>query len=114
MTAQHEHTSSPEIRARMKGAIVKVIAKARRREWPRFDIAAPAPTQRATDPFELLSFAINTLGAASYRAAVFGTPVTVFAPDEAAAEVLRAALRDSSVDRPTNRLIRVAVAEKGA
>lgn len=114
MTAQHEHTSGPEIRARMKGAIVRAIAKARGHEWPRFDVAAPAPRPGTTDPVELVSFAINMLGPASYRAAIFGTPVTVFAPDEAAAEVLRAALRDSSVDRPTNRLIRVAVGEKGA
>lgn len=114
MTAQHENTSSPEIRARMKGAIVRAIAKARRREWPRLDIAKPAPAQDMPDPVELVSFAINALGPASYRAAIFGTPVTVTAPDEAAAEILRAALRDSCAARPTNHLIQVAVAEKHA
>lgn len=114
MTAQHEHNTGPEIRARMKGAIVRVIARARGHEWPRFDIAAPAPRPDTADPVELVSFAINKLGPASYRAAIFGKPVTVLAPDEATAEVLRAALRDSCVDRPTNRLIRVAVGEKGA
>lgn len=148
-TARDEAT--PLMRTRMKGAIVKVLAKARRDKqfqgrvakpgavkpkrfrpaggyvslaqtglrkmfktdaWgfePRLDVAAPTPASAATDPVDMVSFAINQLGPASYRAAIFGRPVTITVDDEATAEVYRAAVEKSCAERPTNRLIRIAV-----
>ncbi len=76
---------------------------------PRLDIEAPTPTTAATDPVKLVALAINDLGPATYRAAIFGKPVTVTVPDEATAEVLRAAVELSCKERPTNHLIRIAV-----
>lgn len=136
----------PAIRTRMKGAIVKVLEKAKRDgkaerkkrfpraggyvslaqtglkkmfktdAWrvdpalgPRLDVAEPTPASAATDPVRLVAMAINELGPASYRAAIFGKPITITVADEATAEVLRAAVELSSEERPTNHLIRVAV-----
>jgi hypothetical protein len=114
MTAQHEHTSVLENSTRMKGAIIKANARAGNHARSYFDIAAPAPKWSSGDLVELVSFAINAIGPAKYRAAIFGKLVTVFTPDEATAEVLRAALLKSSVDCPTNRLIQVEVDKKVA
>ena len=111
MTLQTERNTDPgAIRARMKGALVRVLEKTKRdRRWPRLDVAAPAPAGAASDPVRLVSFAINALGPASYRAAIFGKPVTVAVENEEMAEVMRAAVDLSSVERPTNRLIRIVV-----
>lgn len=140
-TVERDGATTPEIRARMKGALEKVIAKARRDtsgrkrfprasgyvslaqtgfkkmfktdvwwiEQPRLSVAEPTPAQTAQDPVALVSFAINTLAPASYRAAIFGKPVTVTVEDEATAEVLRAAIAASCSERPTNHLIQVRV-----
>ena len=56
-----------------------------------------------------MALAINELGPASYRAAIFGKPITVTVADEATADVYRAAVELSCKDRPTNHLIRIAV-----
>ena len=143
MTAQSDDSSQVAIRTRMKGAIVKVLEKAKREPkpggrkrfpraggyvslaqsglkkmfmtdawWvdrPRLDVADPAPDAAAQDPVKLVAFAINALGPASYRAAIFGTPVLIRVEDEATAEVMRAAVKLSCVERPTNHLIRIAV-----
>lgn len=142
--------TAPLMRTRMKGAIVKVLAKAKRDKqmvgdgeeagakvkrfpraggyvslaqtglkkmfmtdaWgvdPRLDVEAPTPASAATDPVALVALAINELGPASYRAAIFGRPITVTVPDEATAEVYRAAVDLSCKDRPTNHLIRIVV-----
>jgi hypothetical protein len=77
-------------------------------ETPRLDVAAPAPGE-SVDLVKLVSFAINALGPASYRAGIQGVPVTIAVADEATAEVMRAAIRLSCKDRPTNRLIRITV-----
>lgn len=136
-----EQPAAPAMRTRMKGAIVKVLEKAKREKaerpkrfpraggyvslaqtglkkmfktdaWsvgPRLDIEAPTPATAAADPVKLVARAINDLGPASYRAAIFGVPVTVTVPDEATAEVFRAAVEFSCKERPTNHLIRVEV-----
>lgn len=143
MPGQSQHLANPAIRTRMKGAIVKVLEKAKRDgkaetmkrfpraggyvslaqtglkkmfktdawriERPRLDVAEPAPTDAACDPVKLVSLAINALGPATYRAAIFGRPITVTVPDEATAEVFRAAVQLSCRERPTNHLIRIAV-----
>lgn len=143
MTAQPDGSTQVAIRTRMKGAIVKVLEKAKREpkpghkkrfpraggyvslaqsglkkmfmtdawwvDHPRLDVADPAPSEAGRDPVKLVAFAINALGPASYRAAVFGTPVTVRVEDEATAEVMRAAVQLSCRERPTNRLIEIAV-----
>lgn len=149
MTAQSDDTTPIAIRTRMKGALVKVLEKAKgdrkqvpeskrfaraggyvslaqsglkkmfktdawrvdspRLESPRLDVAEPTPADAARDPVRLVSFAINALGPASYRAAIFGLPVTVTVADEATAEVMRAAVELSCRERPTNHLIRIAV-----
>jgi hypothetical protein len=140
MDPQPQHHTNPAIRTRMKGAIVKVLRKAkpqgrkhrkgmrgggyvnlaqtglkkmfRTEAWrfePRLDVAAPAPSDAARDPVELVSLALETLAPATYRAGVFGTPVTVTVDDEATADIFRAALARSVEARPTNRLIRVTV-----
>jgi hypothetical protein len=72
-------------------------------------VAAPAPSDAVRDPVELVSLALETLAPATYRAGVFGTPVTVTVDDEATADIFRAALARSVEARPTNRLIRVTV-----
>ena len=82
-------------------------------ETPRLDIAQPAPGEGAADTVAMLSFAINALGPASFRAAIFGTPVTVTVKDEETARVMRAALALSCKERPSNRLIKIAVRADG-
>lgn len=150
MTLDTDDNAQGPIRTRMKGAIVKVLEKAKRDKdkktqgerrfpraggyvslaqtglrkmfktdawgfdgWgldrPRLDVAEPTPTNAAQDPVKLVSLAINRLGPASYRAAIFGTPVTIAVEDEATAEVLRAAVQMSCAERPTNHLIQVVV-----
>lgn len=143
MTAPSDDSTQVAISTRMKGAIVKVLEKAKREPkpgdkkrfpraggyvslaqsglkkmfmtdawWidrPRLDLAAPAPDAAEHDPVKLVAFAINSLGPASYRAAIFGTPVIIRVDDEATAEVMRAAVKLSCVERPMNHLIRIAV-----
>ena len=137
-----DDTTPPAIRTRMKGALVKVLEKAKgdgkaapgkrfpraggyvslaqtglkkmfkTDAWridPRLDVAEPTPASADADPVRLVALAINELGPASYRAAIFGKPITVTVADEATADVYRAAVELSCKDRPTNHLIRIAV-----
>lgn len=132
------------MRTKMKGAIVKVLRKARpdgtrpkrfpgtrnpggyvrlahtglKKMFkgdplmvdPRLPVADPAPL---ADPWperaRLVASALDILAPASARAAVHGHPVMVTVDDEATAQVFRAALALSSVNRPTDGLIDVRV-----
>ncbi|MFM2128846.1 MAG: hypothetical protein RL477_392 [Pseudomonadota bacterium] len=141
MTPQTEQSSDVAIRTRMKGAIVKVLEKAKRdkktdlvkrfpraggyvtlaqsglrrmfgadgasNDRPRLSVVEPAPSDRGIDAVHLAALAINAIGPASFRAAVFGTQVTIKVDDEATARALRAAVELSSRERPTNALIHV-------
>jgi hypothetical protein len=117
MSLHTDNNSQVAIRTRMKDAFARVLEKAKQRDHflhrPRLNVAEPAPSGTAVDARELVSFAINTLGAASYRAGVLGTPVTVRVKDAATAEVLRAAIELSCRERPANRLIEVTVEGAG-
>ncbi len=111
MSLHTDNSSQVAIRTRMKDALARVLEKAKPRDRfvhrPRLDVAKPAPSSAAAETRELVSFAINTLGPASYRAAVLVTPVTVSVEDEATAEVLREAIELSCRERPANRLIEI-------
>lgn len=141
MPYRTQDATNPLMRTRMKGAIVKVLQKAKppqggrvvrfrprggyvslaqtglrkmfkTESWrfePRLDVAAPAPHSAEVDPVRLVALAVNSLGPASYRAAVFGKTIRVDVDDEATAEVFRAAIALSCKDRPTNHLIEVNV-----
>jgi len=65
---------------------------------------APRP-----DPVSLAIFAIDCVGPAAVRACASGVEVCVAAPDEATAEVFRAALVETAQRRETDRLIRIVV-----
>jgi len=62
------------------------------------------------DAVRLAVLAMEDLGRASLRASFSGRPVEVHAPDEATAEIFRAALAQTARTRVTDRLIRVTVA----
>ena len=61
------------------------------------------------DPISLAIFAIDRIGPAAVRACASGVEVSVAAPDEATAEVCRAALAETAQRRGTDRLIRIIV-----
>lgn len=61
------------------------------------------------DPVKIAVLAIDRLAGASLRASFTGTEVSVVAPDEATASVLRAALVETARTRATDRLIRITV-----
>lgn len=61
------------------------------------------------DPVSLAIFAIDCVGPAAVRACASGVEVRVAAPDEATAEVFRAALAETARRRETDRLIRIVV-----
>jgi len=85
---------------------------------PRFDrlrgmpllyrFAGPKATQQP-DPVFLAMLAIDRVGPAAVRACASGVEVRVAAPDEATAQVLRAALARTALRRGTDRLIRIVV-----
>ena len=72
------------------------------RKMPLLHRFAPRP-----DPVSLAIFAIDRVGPAAVRAS--GVEVCVAAPDEATAEVFRAALAETARRRETDRLIRIIV-----
>jgi hypothetical protein len=144
MATQPQNLTNPAIRTRMRGALFKVLEKAKSEQkpggpmrlpraggyvslaqsglkkmfktdaWrfgpPRLNVVEPAPSSEPHS-VELVAKAINVLGPASYRAAIFGVPVTVTVSDQATADVFRAAIKQSCAERPTNHLIRIAVKE---
>jgi hypothetical protein len=61
------------------------------------------------DPVRIAVLAMERLGRASLRASITGAEVRVAAPDNATAEVFRAALAETAQIRSTDRLIRVVV-----
>jgi hypothetical protein len=58
---------------------------------------------------DLVVLAVDRLGPASLRAAAVGKPVEVVVPDERIATVFRAALEETRLRRPTDRLISLVV-----
>ncbi len=64
---------------------------------------------RAPDPVLLAVLAIDRVGPAAVRACASGVEVRVAAPDEATAQVLRAALAEAARRRDADRLIRIVV-----
>jgi hypothetical protein len=74
------------------------------RRMPLLHRFAPRP-----DPVSLAIFAIDCVGPAAVRACASGVEVCVAAPDEATAEVFRAALAETARHRETDRLIRIVV-----
>ena len=64
---------------------------------------------RKPDPVLLAVLAIDRVGPAAVRACASGVEVRVAAPDEATAQVLRAALAQTALRRGTDRLIRIVV-----
>ena len=53
--------------------------------------------------------AMDSVGRASMRASFTGIEVMVAVPDDATAAIFRAALSETAVNRPTDRLVRVVV-----
>jgi hypothetical protein len=82
---------------------------ARLRNMPLLHRFVPRPITAAPDPVSLAIFAIDCVGPAAVRACASGVEVCVAAPDEATAEVFRAALAETARRRETDRLIRIVV-----
>ena len=61
------------------------------------------------DPVKLAVLAMEDLGRASMRASFTGIEVKVAVPDDTTAEIFRAALAETTRNRPTDRLVRVVV-----
>lgn len=61
------------------------------------------------DPIALTVLAVNRLGPATIRAVSLGIPITVAAPDHETAEIFRAALAEMESERPTDRLVSIAL-----
>jgi hypothetical protein len=71
---------------------------------------APEPVAPAQpDPVRIAVLAMESLGRASMRASFTGTEVKVAVPDDATAAIFRAALSETTRNRPTDRLVRVVV-----
>ena len=71
---------------------------------------APEPVAPAQpDPVRIAVLAMENLGRASMRASFTGIEVKVAVPDDATAAIFRAALSETTRNRPTDRLVRVVV-----
>ena len=102
----------PMRRAAFAEMLARLVAR------PRFDrlrgmsllhrFAGLKATQQP-DPVLLAMLAIDRVGPAAVRACASGVEVRVAAPDEATAQVLRAALARTALRRGTDRLIRIVV-----
>jgi hypothetical protein len=84
------------------------------RKFPLFarlaPVDAPAVVLAASpDPVSVAVFAIDQVGPAAVRACASGVEVRVAAADAATADVIRAALAETSRRRPTDRLIQVVI-----
>jgi hypothetical protein len=96
-----------------KAALLKVAAARRRLRRGRKKhirqtwLPSPAPSQ--LDPVKIAVLAMGSLGRASVRAAFTGIEVRVAVPDDATAEIFRAALSETVRSRPTDRLVRIVV-----
>ena len=105
-------TQPPMRRAAFAEVLARLVAQ------PRLDRVRTMPLlhrfagQRAIlkpDPVSLAVLAIDRVGPAAVRACASGVEVRVAAPDEATAQVLRAALAQTALRRGTDRLIRIVV-----
>jgi hypothetical protein len=84
--------------------------RAKRKSLLRLLIPAQVPAEDpSADPVKLAVLAIDQVGRASVRACFTGTEISIAAPDEATASVLRAALVETARVRPTDRLIRITI-----
>jgi len=85
--------------------------RARLGSWRRILLhtLAPEPAAVGLDPVSLAVFAIDRVGPAAVRACASGVEVRVAVPDEATAEILRAALAETARRRATDQLIRIVV-----
>jgi hypothetical protein len=79
------------------------------RKMPLLHRFAPRQVIKIPDPVLLAIFAIDHVGPAAVRACACGVEVSIAAPDEATAAVLRAALTETARRRSTDRLIRIIV-----
>ena len=70
-------------------------------------MVSPQPAQ--PDPVKIAVLAMDSVGRASMRASFTGVEVKVAVPDDATAAIFRAALSETAVNRPTDRLVRVVV-----
>jgi hypothetical protein len=114
-----EKVPHPPARQNVFGAtLARFVGKNRSRRRPPFSRLrkmpllhrfAPGKMIIAPDPVSLAIFAIDRVGAAAVRACASGVEVRVAAPDEATAEVFRAALAETAQRRGTDRLIRIVV-----
>ena len=105
----------------LKAALSKVAAASRRLRRNRQKRGRPSPTTTAPvatiaspqpappDPVRIAVLAMEGLGRASMRALFTGIEVKVAVPDDATAEIFRAALSETIPNRPTDRLVRVIV-----
>lgn len=131
MRAEVTENKSVVIRQKMKSAFAKVLLAARARgtakEKAQQALAAlsefgfvegyerPAASstlaaQQISDQATLVALALTRLSPACARVAVTGLPLTVTVPDAHTAEVFRAAIAKSAKERPSDRLVRIAVA----
>jgi len=86
----------------------------RRKSLLRLFMTDKTADDAVADPVKVAVLAIDTVAAASMRAAFTGAAVHVAAPDEATASVLREALADTARRRATDRLIQITVATDSA
>ena len=113
--ARREQGRRVDARSRFKAALSPMRWRSRAGRWlpARFAEAAivlPDPPFRVIGAeAELIANALACLAPAIGRAAVYGTPVTVKVADRHTADVYRAALSRS--ERPTDRLVRIVVAD---
>lgn len=115
------------IRQKMKSAFAKMLLAARARgtakdkaqqallalsEFGFVDgFERPADTAQAVaEQAALVALALTRLSPACARVAVTGLPLTVTVPDVFTAEVFRAAIAESGKQRPSDLLVRIAVA----
>jgi hypothetical protein len=112
--AMHQHA--------FKAAVSKVAAASRklrrgrekrlRQNWPAGSTLHAAPSTAPLpppDPVKIAVLAMEGLGRASMRASFTGIEVQVAVPDDAIAEIFRAALSETTRTRPTDKLVRVVV-----
>jgi hypothetical protein len=103
-------------RGRIKAALNPARWRDGARRWlpvsMRQDVAVVLPDSAATRAAEakLLAEALQCLAPAISRAALYGKPVTVNVANPHTAEVYRAALVHTALQRSTDRLVSVAVA----
>jgi len=74
-------------------------------------IQESVPAQTSEAEAALAAEVLVRLAPATSRAALYGKPVTIRLDDERLADVFRAALARTAVDRPTDRLVQIVVTD---